>query len=370
MRGCPRSWGDGSRSCSARRCWSRSVPPRRVTPSAPTASATTTRAPWGKPVPGFEVELRDRAGAPVPDGTAGELWVRGPTVTPGYLNRPEETERTLVRGWLATHDRAVREPDGTYRHLGRADDLEMVGGITVSPLEVEAVLRVHPAVKEVAVVSVTDGTGVVEAAGVRRTCHPRHRRHPRPPQRPQRPRPRRSPRPDGSPEPPGGPPAARPRAPGRLQGAQKREPRPVAPPHPHGQAPPPPGPPGRLVTRQPPRRPRTHERTNAPTHHSLRAAPHTAPHRRKDRPHARAATPFADRGFYLGPVFRRAADRHGAVSVTLDRPLDTHPALGVDLTYEVLADVVEELSGRLWEAGCGRRSRWSCTRRTTSTSCC
>ncbi|MEU9171786.1 benzoate-CoA ligase family protein [Streptomyces sp. NPDC048420] len=114
----------------------------------------------GRPVPGFEVEVRDRAGRPVQDGVEGELWVRGPTVTPGYLNRPEETERTLVRGWLATHDRAVREPDGTYRHLGRADDMEMVGGITVSPLEVEAVLRTHPTVKEVAVVAVTDGTGV------------------------------------------------------------------------------------------------------------------------------------------------------------------------------------------------------------------
>lgn len=95
----------------------------------------------------------------MPDGTEGELWVRGPTVTPGYLNRPEETRRTLVGGWLATHDRACREPDGTYRHLGRTDDMEMVGGITVSPLEVEAVLRTHPAVREVAVAAVPDGQG-------------------------------------------------------------------------------------------------------------------------------------------------------------------------------------------------------------------
>ncbi|MGW0824553.1 AMP-binding protein [Streptomyces sp. NPDC002845] len=113
----------------------------------------------GRPVPGFEVELRDRAGNPVPDGTEGELWVRGPTVTPGYLNRPEETERTLVGGWLATRDLARREPDGTYRHLGRADDMEMVGGITVSPLEIEALLRRHPAVRDVAVVAVTDERG-------------------------------------------------------------------------------------------------------------------------------------------------------------------------------------------------------------------
>ncbi|MFJ9565427.1 AMP-binding protein [Streptomyces fuscichromogenes] len=115
----------------------------------------------GRPVPCFDVELRDHRGRPVPDGHEGELWVRGPTVTPGYLNRPEETARTLVDGWLATHDRAVREPDGAYRHLGRADDMEMVGGITVSPLEVEAVLRSHPAVREVAVAAVPDGTGAV-----------------------------------------------------------------------------------------------------------------------------------------------------------------------------------------------------------------
>ncbi|WP_099921036.1 class I adenylate-forming enzyme family protein [Streptomyces sp. GbtcB7] len=60
---------------------------------------------------------------------------------------------------------------------------------------------------------------------------------------------------------------------------------------------------------------------------------------------------LADRGFYLGPMFRHAADRHGAVFVTLDRPLDVRPGLGVDLSYPVLAEVVEELSGRLWEAG-------------------
>ncbi|MER6954900.1 class I adenylate-forming enzyme family protein [Streptomyces sp. NPDC000618] len=60
---------------------------------------------------------------------------------------------------------------------------------------------------------------------------------------------------------------------------------------------------------------------------------------------------LADRGFYLGPLFRRAAERHGAVFVTLDRPLDTHPHLGVDLDYSTLAEVVEDLSGRLWAAG-------------------
>lgn len=113
----------------------------------------------GRPVPGFEVELRDPAGNRVPDGGEGELWVRGPTLTPGYLNRPEDNERTLVGGWLNTRDKARRESDGTFRHLGRADDMEMVGGITVSPLEVEALLRAHPAVREVVVAAVADERG-------------------------------------------------------------------------------------------------------------------------------------------------------------------------------------------------------------------
>ncbi|GDY79065.1 hypothetical protein SAV31267_085500 [Streptomyces avermitilis] len=80
-------------------------------------------------------------------------------MTPGYLNLPEETDRTLVGGWLATRDRARREPDGTYRHLGRTDDMETVGGSTVSPLEVEALLGTHPAVREIAVAAVTDARG-------------------------------------------------------------------------------------------------------------------------------------------------------------------------------------------------------------------
>ncbi|BAC68887.1 acyl-CoA synthase [Streptomyces avermitilis] len=113
----------------------------------------------GRPVPGFEVELRDRSGRPVGAGEEGELWVRGPSLTPGYLNLPEETDRTLVGGWLATRDRARREPDGTYRHLGRTDDMETVGGSTVSPLEVEALLGTHPAVREIAVAAVTDARG-------------------------------------------------------------------------------------------------------------------------------------------------------------------------------------------------------------------
>lgn len=116
----------------------------------------------GRPVPGFDLQLRDRNGHPVPDGAEGQLWVRGPTLMRGYLNRPEQTAAVLAGGWLATHDVASRQPDGTYRHHGRADDLEMVGGITVSPLEIERVLVRHPQVTEVAVAAVRDDTGATK----------------------------------------------------------------------------------------------------------------------------------------------------------------------------------------------------------------
>jgi fatty acid CoA ligase FadD22 len=113
----------------------------------------------GRAVPGFELAVRGRDGRPVADGDRGELWVRGPTLMREYLGRPEQTAQVLVDGWLATRDLVHRRPDGTYQHLGRVDDMEMVGGITVSPLEVERVLSGHPLVREVAVAAIPDERG-------------------------------------------------------------------------------------------------------------------------------------------------------------------------------------------------------------------
>lgn len=109
--------------------------------------------------PGFEAEVRDRNGQPIPDGAAGELWVRGPTVSSGYLGLPEETARIFVDGWLNTRDRVIRNPGGSFVHLCRTDDLEMVGGITFSPLEIEQVLSRHADVHDVAVVGIPNEQG-------------------------------------------------------------------------------------------------------------------------------------------------------------------------------------------------------------------
>jgi fatty acid CoA ligase FadD22 len=108
----------------------------------------------GRPVPGWEVQVRDAQGFPAE--ADGELWVRGPTLFSHYLNQPELTRATLVDGWLTTHDRVRRHPDGTLSHLGRTDDMEMVGGISLSPLEIERVLAAHPLVREAAVAAVLD----------------------------------------------------------------------------------------------------------------------------------------------------------------------------------------------------------------------
>jgi 4-hydroxybenzoate adenylyltransferase len=105
------------------------------------------------------VRVADQHGRPLPDGVEGDLWVRGPVRMAGYLNRPEDTARTLVDGWLLTKDRVVANPDGTFTHVRRADDMEMVGGITMSPLEVEDLLGTHREVREVAVAAVPDTRG-------------------------------------------------------------------------------------------------------------------------------------------------------------------------------------------------------------------
>ena len=115
--------------------------------------ASNTLAEWrdgtvGRPLPPYRVRVRDEEGADVAPGQPGALWVGGPTLPLGYAGE-----------WLCTGDRAALDGDG-YLHLhGRFDDVELVGGISVSPLEIEAVLSRHPGVTEVAVAAAVDADG-------------------------------------------------------------------------------------------------------------------------------------------------------------------------------------------------------------------
>lgn len=113
----------------------------------------------GKPLPGYHLQVRDEIGNPLPDGTEGRLWVRGPTITSGYVERPEATWDALRDGWLVTADRARHDKDGGWTVCGRVDDIEMVGGIAVSPLEVERILLQHRALREAAVTVLKDARG-------------------------------------------------------------------------------------------------------------------------------------------------------------------------------------------------------------------
>jgi malonyl-CoA/methylmalonyl-CoA synthetase len=109
----------------------------------------------GQPLPGVDVRLVTEDGQPVDQGP-GELEVRGPSVFREYWNRPEETRTAFRDGWFRTGDMAIVE-DGYYRLLGRTSvDIIKTGGFKVSALEIEELLRTHPAIADCAVVGVSD----------------------------------------------------------------------------------------------------------------------------------------------------------------------------------------------------------------------
>ncbi len=110
----------------------------------------------GTPLPGVEARLVDEQGGALAPGAPGELEVRGPGVFLEYWRQPGATAAAFRDGWFRTGDVAVVE-DGFYRLLGRSSvDIIKSGGYKISALEIEAVLRAHPAVAECAVVGIAD----------------------------------------------------------------------------------------------------------------------------------------------------------------------------------------------------------------------
>jgi benzoate-CoA ligase len=116
----------------------------------------------GKVVPGYRVRLVDDTGKEVPAGEIGEMHVSGPTAAAGYWNNTDRTRDTFRGEWVRTGDRFKQTPEGDYLHCGRKDDLLKVGGIYVSPLEVEGALLAHEAVLEAAVIGAPDEMGLVK----------------------------------------------------------------------------------------------------------------------------------------------------------------------------------------------------------------
>jgi acyl-CoA synthetase (AMP-forming)/AMP-acid ligase II len=103
-----------------------------------------------------EVRIVDEAGNEAPQGSSGEIEVRGPTVMKEYFRDPENTRRAMHGEWLRTGDVGRIDADGFVFIVGRSKEMILRGGENISPLEIEEVVTRHPAVREAAAVGVPD----------------------------------------------------------------------------------------------------------------------------------------------------------------------------------------------------------------------
>jgi len=111
----------------------------------------------GLPAPSLSLRIVDDRGQDVAAGQAGEIWLSGPNVTPGYWNRPDETARAFTAdGWFRTGDIARRDEDGFITLVDRRKDMFISGGENVYPAEVEMALLDHPDIAEAAVIGIAD----------------------------------------------------------------------------------------------------------------------------------------------------------------------------------------------------------------------
>ncbi|MGO9499057.1 MAG: benzoate-CoA ligase family protein [Solirubrobacteraceae bacterium] len=108
----------------------------------------------GRPVPGYELRVVNERGLDVPAGEAGDLMVRGDSCAAFYWHQRDKTRHCMRGEWFHTGDRYIVDADGHYVYQGRSDDMIKVGGLWVSPADVEGCLVKHPAVSEAAVIGV------------------------------------------------------------------------------------------------------------------------------------------------------------------------------------------------------------------------
>ena len=121
----------------------------------------------GVPGPGVDLKIIGPDGEALPVGQTGEIVVRSAGVFHGYWNRPEATAEVLKDGWVHTGDIGQLDDAGYLTFMGRIKEMIKVSGFSVFPEEVEAILILHPAVKQVAVIGVPDeGKGEVIKAFV------------------------------------------------------------------------------------------------------------------------------------------------------------------------------------------------------------
>jgi benzoate-CoA ligase family protein len=116
----------------------------------------------GTIVPGYAAKIVGPDGGEVPDGEIGTLWVKGDSAAICYWQAHEKSKEVLRGDWVVSGDLFRKDRDGFFYYAGRADDMLKVGGIFVSPMEVESCLLRHPHVLEAAVVGYEDDDGLVK----------------------------------------------------------------------------------------------------------------------------------------------------------------------------------------------------------------
>ena len=110
----------------------------------------------GPPLPDYEVKIVNEELVELPTGEIGEIIVKGDNVMKGYYKNPEETERTIINGWLLTGDLGYLDEDGFLYIVDRKKDLIISKGINIYPREIEEVLNTHPDIHMSAVVGKKD----------------------------------------------------------------------------------------------------------------------------------------------------------------------------------------------------------------------
>ena len=116
----------------------------------------------GKIMPGYEAKIVDDAFNEVPKGEIGTVLVKGDSTAPYYWNKHEKTKASMMGEWFNTDDKFFVDEQGFFYYVGRSNDMLKVGGIWVSPIEVEACLIGHPCVLESAVVPGSDEQNLVK----------------------------------------------------------------------------------------------------------------------------------------------------------------------------------------------------------------
>jgi benzoate-CoA ligase len=115
----------------------------------------------GRVVDGYRAKVVDDSGQEVADGEVGNLMVAGDSICAFYWNQHARTKAAIQGEWINTGDKYTRDADGYFRYQGRSDDMLKVGGIWVSPVEVESAINAHAAVLESAVIGVEDGDRLI-----------------------------------------------------------------------------------------------------------------------------------------------------------------------------------------------------------------